>query len=215
MNKILIVDDDAELRSHLSDILGEADYHTDTASSGAEAISMVASNEFDIILLDMMMPETSGMEILGEIRKIAPSSKVVMITAFACIDTAVEAMKKGASGYLPKPFKISELIMTIKKTLEEAKFNMTFEQFDLDETLASLTNYIRRDILKLLDLHKRMRLMEITRALELEDHTKVVFHLRTLKNSRIIRQQEKSYVLTKGGKEMLRALRLLENHLPQ
>ena len=214
MKKILIVDDDEELRSNLSLVLEEIGYDSYTTHSGAEALTMTETACFDVVLLDLIMPETSGMDILVELQKRMPRTNVIMITAFASVDTAVEAMKKGASDYISKPFKINELIMTIKKTLEEARFNMDLNEFDLNETLGSLTNYIRRDILKLLGLHKRMRLMEITRALEVEDHTKVVFHVRTLKNSRIIHQQEKAYFLTKGGEDMLRALRLLENHMP-
>ena len=215
MNNILIVDDDQELRSNLSVILGETGYQTETASSGAEALSMAALNEFDIVLLDLMMPETSGMEILGELQKRAPRTKVIMITAFPSVDTAVEAIKKGASEYISKPFKMNDLVITIKKTLEESKFNLNLGQYDLDDTLGSLTNYIRRNILKLLEFNKKMRLMEITRALKVDDHTKVVFHLKILKDSRIIRQREKAYYLTEGGREMLRTLRILENHLPQ
>ena len=211
MNKILIVDDDEELRSNLSAILGETGYHTDTASSGAEAISKTASNEFDIVLLDLMMPETSGMDILEELQKRTPRTKVIMITAFASIDTAVQAMKKGASDYISKPFNMKSLDITLKKTFEEIKFNKNLKQLGLDDTLGSLTNYIRRDIIKLLDLNKKMRLMEIARTLEIEDHTKVVFHLRILRDAGIIAQEEKSHFLTKEGGEILNALRLLEN----
>lgn len=213
MDKILIVDDDQELRSNLCAILGEMGYHTDTASSGAEAISKAASNAFDVVLLDLMMPETSGMDTLEELQKRSPRTKVIMITAFASFDTAVEAMKKGATDYISKPFNMKSLEITLKKTFEEIKFNKNLKQLGLDDTLGSLTNHIRRDIIKLLDLNKKMRLMEITRSLEIEDHTKVVFHLRILRDFGIVRQEGKSYVLTKNGSAILNALRLLENHL--
>jgi DNA-binding response OmpR family regulator len=213
MNKILIVDDDDELRSNLSGILGDIGYDTDAAPSGAGAIAKAASNDFDIVLLDLMMPDASGMDVLGELKKITPNIKVIMITAFASIDTAVEAMKKGASDYISKPFNIQALDITIKKTLEEAKFNLNIKQLGLDDTLGSLSNYIRRDIIRLLDMNKKMRLMEITRALEIEDHTKVLFHLKILRDSGIVSQENKLYILTKVGADILNALRILEDRI--
>jgi DNA-binding response OmpR family regulator len=213
MRKILIVDDDEEFRSDLSALLGEIGYHTETASTGAEAISKTASNDVDVVLLDLMMPETDGMDILGELQKRTPRARVIMITAFASIDTAVEAMKKGAIDYIAKPFNMASLEITLKKTFEEIKFNKNLQRLGLDDALGSLTNYIRRDILKLLDLHKKMRLMEITRALEFKDHTKVLFHLKILRTARIISHKGKSYFLTKEGGEILNALQLLENNI--
>jgi DNA-binding response OmpR family regulator len=213
--KILVVDDDKELRANLSVVLEDIGYITDTAPSAAEALTKSSSVDFDIVLLDLMIPEASGMEVLGELRKITPRTKVIMITAFASVDTAVEAMKKGASDYISKPFTVQNLDITLKKTLEEARFSLDVKQLGLDETIGSLSNYIRRDIIKLVNLHKGMRLMELTRALEIDDHTKVVFHLKVLRDSGILHQEEKTYYLTKEGDEMLNALRLLENHLSQ
>jgi DNA-binding response OmpR family regulator len=213
MRKILVVDDDDEFRSDLSAILGDLDYHTDTASTEAEAISKTTSKDFDVVLLDLMMPETNGMDILGALQKRTPKTKVIMITAFACVDTAVEAIKKGASDYISKPFNIASLEITLKKTFEEIKFNKSLKGLGLDDTLGSLTNYIRRDIIKLLDLNKKMRLMELTRALEIADHTKVLFHLKILRNAGIISHKGKSYFLTKEGENIFNALLLLEDSI--
>lgn len=215
MGKILVVDDDEEFSSDLSAILGEKGYHTDTASTGAEAISKTASNDVDVVLLDLMMPETGGMDILGELQKRTPKTRVILLTAFASIDTAVEAMKKGAIDYISKPFNMASLEITLKKTFEEIKFNKNLKRLGLDDALGSLTNYIRRDIIKLLDVNKKMRLMELTRALEIQDHTKVLFHLKILRTARIISHKGKSYSLTQEGGEILNALQLLENSIAQ
>ena len=94
MKKVLIVDDDAELRSTLSEILKGAGYHIDEASSGKEAIEKMASKDFDIALLDLMMPKMNGIETLTELKKITPKTKVIMITAFATVENAVDAIKK-------------------------------------------------------------------------------------------------------------------------
>ena len=174
MDKILIVDDDDELRTNLSEILGSRGFHIDEASSGDEAISKASSDEFDIVLLDLMMPGMGGMDVLTELRKIRPKTKVIMITAFATIDNAVESIKKGASDYISKPFQIDNLDVTIRRVLEESKFDISAKNLGLDHTLSSLTNYIRREIIKLLHINKSLHLMKITRALEIEDHTKAI-----------------------------------------
>ncbi len=215
MRKILIVDDDDELRSNLSVVLGEIGYDTETAPSGSEAVAKAVSNNFDIALLDLMMPETSGMDVLAELRKITPRTRVIVITAFASTDTAVEAMKKGASDYIAKPFTVENLDITIKKTLEEARFTQGVKQLGLDDTFGALSNSIRREIMKMLDLHKGMRLVELRKALEIEDHTKVLFHLKILREAGLVSQENKTYVLTKEGKEILHAVRLLENQFSQ
>jgi len=214
MKKVLIVDDDAELRENLSEILKGAEYDTDMASSGSEALGKITAGDFDVVLLDLMMPGISGMDVLNEIRKIKPKTKIIMITAFATIENAVNAIKKGASDYISKPFKIDELITTVRRVLEEAKFESSLKKLDLEYTLNSLSNSIRRNILQALHSKKVMRLMEITRELDIEDHTKVVFHLKMLKEAGIIEQdKEKAYFISKEGKKIIELLKIIETHL--
>lgn len=214
MKKILIVDDDAELRANLTEILKGAGYATDETSSGAEALNKIHAKDFDIVLLDLMMPGMSGMEVLTEIKKSRPKIKAIMITAFATVNNAVDAIKKGASEYISKPFKIEELLTIISRVIEEARFENGIRKLELENTLSSLSNTIRRNILYLLHAKHEMRLMEMTRELEIEDHTKVVFHLKLLKESGIIKQNsEKSYSLTKEGEKMIDLLKLLGNFL--
>ena len=214
MKKILIVDDDAEMRENLSDILREAGYCTDEAVSGSEALEKVASEEYDIALLDMIMPNRDGIDILTEMRRVRPRMRVIMITAFATIENAVTAIKKGASDYISKPFKIIELITTIKRVIEESRFESDIKKMNIEDTLSSLSNPIRRNIINLLNSRNKMRLMEITRELDIEDHTKVVFHLRMLKEAGIIEQgKDKSYFLTKEGERAIDFLKLLENYV--
>ncbi|MBI5054987.1 MAG: response regulator [Nitrospirae bacterium] len=214
MKNILIVDDDSELRANLSEILSKKGYHTDEASTGIEAIEKVTANKFDVMLLDLMMPKMSGMDALAEIRKRSPGTKVIMITAFATVDNAVKAIKKGASDYISKPFKIEDLHAIIRRALEESRFEEGIKKLDMDFTLSSLTNSIRRKVIKLLHQNRGLHLMEITKALDIEDHTKVVFHLKNLKESGIIEQdKEKSYFLTKEGEKTLECMKILENYL--
>jgi DNA-binding response OmpR family regulator len=214
MTKILIVDDDAEFRSNLVEVLTGAGYRTESAVSAKAAIDLVNVQEFDIVLLDFMMPKMNGIDALMTLRKARPKTKVIMITAFSSVENAVVAIKKGASDYISKPFKIDELLTTIRRVLEETKFEAGMACLDFDQALSSLANPIRRNIIKLLNAREDMRLMELTRELEISDHTKVVFHLKMLKEAGIIEQdREKSYSLTKEGKKTLECLKTLESHL--
>jgi DNA-binding NtrC family response regulator len=145
--RILIVDDEKVIRANLSDLLEENGYFTDTAVSGRQAIEKVSSGDFDIVLLDLMMPVMDGMEALREIKKIRPKIKVIMITAFATVEGAVDAMKSGASDYLPKPYVPQELLATISRVIDEAKFEKSLKKLRLEDTLFSLSSPIRRDIL--------------------------------------------------------------------
>ena len=214
MEKILIVDDDDELRGNIKEILQDSGFNTDDVSSGYEALRLLKFNKYNVILLDLMMPRMNGMETLSKIRENNKLTKVIMLTAFATVVNAVEAIKKGASDYITKPFKIDELVNTIRCCIEEAKFEEDVINVNIDDTLSSLSNSIRREIIYLLSQNESMKLMKITRKLKIKDHTKVVFHLRTLKESGLIEQSEdKSYSLTNEGRRVLKSLNIFSNYI--
>ena len=214
MNRILIVEDDDDLRVNLSEILLKAGYQIEQASSATGAEAMVETGMFDVVLIDYMMPKKTGMETLITIRRLCPSARVIMMTAFATVENAVEAIKRGASDYVVKPFKIENLLTSIRLALEEKKFETSMHTLNFDDALSSLTNSIRRNILRLLDIRGRMRMMEITRAVEVDDHTKVVFHLRQLREAGIIQQEkDKSYTLAPGGIKAIECLRMIDKYL--
>lgn len=214
MVKILVVDDDPELRSNLSEVLAGAGYQVESAASARDAIAKAEVQGFDVVLLDYMMPKMSGIEALAALTKLLPRAKVIMITAFATVEKAVEAIKKGASDYVSKPFKVNDLLTTIRRVMEEAKFEDDAKALDVDQALTSLASPIRRNILKLLCAREAMRLMEITRELGIEDHTKVIFHLKMLRETGIIEQtKDKSYQLTKEGAKTIDCLKSFEGHL--
>jgi len=214
MKRILVVDDDKELRTHLVDILKGAGYRTEEASSGGEAVEKATDEDYDLILLDFMMPKMSGADVLMELRKVAPRSRVIMITAFATVENAVDAIKRGASDYLSKPFKIDDLLARIRKALQEASFESCGVKEDFDCILSSLSNSIRRNILHLMATRKTVRLMELARELHIEDHTKVIFHLKILREAGMVEQDKaRSYTLTKEGERTMSCLKILETHL--
>lgn len=214
MQKILIVDDDVEIQSHLIQLLTKAGYEVVSASSAKEALEKAGAGEFDVALLDFMMPKMSGLDALPELRRMQPRIKVIMLTAFATIENAIDAVKQGACDYIAKPFKKEALLIAIRRALEEAKFEKGVILMGVDQTLTSISNPIRRDILKLLSVRPTMRLMELTRELKIDDHTKVNFHMKMLKEAGVIEQDaDKNYSLTGEGRRTLECLKTIENYV--
>src|SRR5207244_11429260 len=115
---VLIVDDDAGVRDALHVVLDE-EYAVLEAAHGRTALDLVLSRPVDLVLLDILMPDVDGLEILQEIKTLAPNLPVVMLTAVKTVRTTVAAMKLGASDYLTKPFQQEELLATIRRELEE------------------------------------------------------------------------------------------------
>ena len=216
-HRILVVDDDRELRETISEILVDAGFVIAAAGSGEEALDILHKQTFDLVLLDMIMPGLGGQEILPLLKRQAPRTRVIMITAFATVDNAVEAMRRGADDYLTKPFKVDELLTAVRRSLEEARLLDCGFQIEMDSTFSCLANTIRRDILKLIGREQRLRFMDIARQLGIEDHTKMNFHLKLLRNADLVGQDEhKYYVLTRQGERIMACLsQLTKDNQPQ
>jgi len=223
MNRVLVVDDDVQIQKDLSEIITGCGYEVSVAGNGAEALEIIEGEDaFDLVITDLMMPGMDGMELLTKIKKRSKDLPVVMITAFATIDSAVTAMQNGASDYIAKPFKIDEIEIVVKRMMEEGKFRKELKEQrhatggagDVDEVLNSLANPIRRGAIESLDQHGSSSFMSLVEDLDLEDHTKLSFHLRKLKSSGIVEQDtEKKYALTMDGKKTLELLNQLEEEL--
>ncbi len=117
--KVLIIEDDEVLRQLLIDVLSDQGYHIEATETGEEGLNTMEQDVFDIILLDINLPGMDGMDVLRLAPARQPDAPVVMMTAFGTVDTAVEAMKQGAFDYINKPFSTDELILTIRRALEE------------------------------------------------------------------------------------------------
>jgi DNA-binding NtrC family response regulator len=118
-HKILIVDDEPIARENLEHVLRKEGYDIVSVDSGVNALKKLANTEFDLVLTDLKMKHIDGMEVLTRTREQCPDTEVIMITAYATISTAIEAMRKGAYHYIPKPYKIDEARMIVKRALEK------------------------------------------------------------------------------------------------
>jgi DNA-binding NtrC family response regulator len=115
---ILVVDDDEVMRQTLSDVLKKRGYAVSTADTGAQALSAVKDQLFDLILLDIRLPDMDGLDVLKSIKEVESDLMVIVMTAYSDVQNAVMAMKTGAYDYIDKPFELEELKILIKKALE-------------------------------------------------------------------------------------------------
>jgi len=117
--KILYVDDDAALREIVKDQLSSAGFLIDEAEDGAAAISKLETGNFDLMLLDINMPNKSGIDVLKFIKEKALKCKVIMLTGRVGFSVATESLKLGADDYITKPFNMDYLLFSIKRVLEK------------------------------------------------------------------------------------------------
>jgi len=120
--RLLIVEDDPLARRNLEHILIRGDnYDIETAEGGLEALDRLAQRPYDLVLTDLRMDQVDGMQVLEEVKKRHPFTEVIMLTAFASVDSAIEAMKRGAFHYIAKPYKIDEVRAQVNHALENKK----------------------------------------------------------------------------------------------
>ena len=119
MARILIVDDEKNLLEVLSIMLAQEGYNVTTSTGGKEVFEILENNEFDMVITDIKMPIISGLDVLRFVKESSPDTVVIMITAFASHETAVETMKAGAYDYITKPFNNDRIKLIIKKALEK------------------------------------------------------------------------------------------------
>ena len=119
--KILIVDDQINTCKSIQAILKKSGYRSEYTLSAEEALKRVEGEHFDIIISDIRMPGMDGIQLLEELKKIQPSLVVIMITGYATIKSAVEAIQKGAYDYLPKPFTLDEVRAIVERAVEQSR----------------------------------------------------------------------------------------------
>lgn len=163
-SKILVVDDEPGMREFLEIMLQKDNYLVETASDGSEAIQKMEGDLFDLAVVDVQMPVMNGIEVLKRVNEKNPETTVIMITAFASHETAIEAMKLGAYDYITKPFKIDEIKLVIKKALDKKRLERENSRLRKElETKYGFGNIIGRSssIVKVFELIKRVSELKV------------------------------------------------------
>ena len=115
MKSVLVVDDDDDIRTNIQDILHDLGYHTDTAGNGEAAIELLQQRNYDVAILDYMMPGMDGASLQREIRRLRPETVSIMITAFAGSDGVQLAQEAGTWKILRKPVNVTELLPLVEE----------------------------------------------------------------------------------------------------
>ena len=130
---ILIVEDEDMARENLAHVLTKVGYQVIPANSGIKALELLKAQNFDLVITDLKMEKVDGMQILKKSKELQPYAEVIMITGYATVDSAVQAMKEGAYHYIAKPYKIDEVRQVTKEAL--LKRRLRLENLELKDTL--------------------------------------------------------------------------------
>ena len=133
VGKVLVVDDQRNMRATTALLLRQAGHAVEEAEDGASAVQRVQHETFDVVLTDLRMPSVDGMEVLRSVQQASPETQVIVMTAYGTIESAVEAIRRGAYDFLAKPFKESEVLLRVSKALEKRRLlgavNLFAEEF--------------------------------------------------------------------------------------
>src|SRR5882757_5656828 len=132
--RILVVDDEKFIRDILADFLGMEGYVVRTAEDGAAALTELTAAPYDMVISDLKMPRMGGIELLDAIATTAPNALTVIMTGFGTVETAIDAMKRGAYDYILKPFKVEEIVHIVQRGLEKRR--LSAENLRLREALS-------------------------------------------------------------------------------
>lgn len=155
MTRILVVDDERSIRNTLKEILEYEKFEVEVAEDGFEALEKLEKNRFDLVLCDIKMPKMDGLEVLDKIHKLDSDATVVMISGHGTIETAVEAIKKGAYDFISKPLDLNRLLITIRNATDKTRLvteakvlkrrvNKTYEMIGNSEAMLSIKELINR-----------------------------------------------------------------------
>lgn len=143
--KILVIDDERRIREGCAKILKKENCLVDTAENGDAGLKMIAARHYDIVLTDLMMPGTGGMEVVSKVRESNPNTVVIVITGFATLEHSIEAMKNGAFDFIPKPFTPDQLRVVVSKAL---RMTRTLQDIATEKSrLKTIVDYLAGGIL--------------------------------------------------------------------
>lgn len=168
-SRILIVDDEREIREILCDLLSD-DHNCETASTADEALALLRSQEFCLVISDITMPGMTGLEMVPHVRRISPSTVVVMVSGLQTVESAIDALRLGAFDYVMKPFDLRQLEAVVKRALAHQELIVAKQQYEnhLEELVEQRTAELDRTLESLEDAY-RSTLKALTAALETRD----------------------------------------------
>ena len=137
---ILIIEDDESTRKTLTVVLGKKGYGTETASTGKEALERAKKQSFDVTLLDIRLPDMDGMELVAPLKELHPDLAVIVITGYASLETALQALKEGAADYITKPLDMEKVLEAIGEALEKQRLVVELRKLSLSDDLTDLLN---------------------------------------------------------------------------
>ena len=155
MPKILVIDDEKSIRKTLREILEYESFKVDEAQDGMEGFGMIQKEKYDIVLCDIKMPKMDGLELLNKVHALQPDTPIVMISGHGNIETAVEAVKRGAFDFIQKPLDLNRLLVTVRNAMEKTtlvtetkvlkkKVNKTFDMIGDSEAIQKIKEMIER-----------------------------------------------------------------------
>ena len=133
VTRILIVDDEASLRETTAELLSAEDRDITTAASGEEALAYLEDGGFDLLIVDLVMPGIDGLQVMDMAQKMSPQAKFIMLTAYGTLDSAVQAMRRGACDYLLKPASAPEIEAAVERALQQR-----YEESRRDQLLSQI-----------------------------------------------------------------------------
>src|SRR5678809_1747790 len=132
--RVLVVDDEKFIRDIIADFLGMEGYIVRTAEDGSSAVNELERARYDMVISDLKMPRMGGLELLKEVSRAHPDTLTVIMTGFGTVETAIDAMKRGAYDYILKPFKVEEVVHIVQRGLEKQR--LAAENLRLREALS-------------------------------------------------------------------------------
>src|ERR1051326_2418601 len=171
---VLIIDDEEEIRESIELLLSSVGISADTAATGDEGLRKIEDNQYDLVLLDLMLPGKSGMEIQRDIKRIDPTLPVVIITAMGAIETAVTAIKEGSFDYIAKPWNNEKLLVVVGNAVKQRQ--LMSENVQLRRALKERFGYANiigksEKILNVLDLVTQVAVSRSTVLIQGESGT--------------------------------------------
>ncbi len=207
---ILVIDDEVGMREGCRRALTPQGFRVSTAENGAEGLRKLHEDRFDLILLDAMMPGLSGLELLERIHQIDPDIICVMITGYATVDLAAQAMKQGAHDFLPKPFTSDELLVAVQRGLEERQRRQALRKQQQREDELRQLERARREATKIDAIESRFMLVLVH---ELRNPAGTIKNYVQLMRSGYIDPEEQQEYLERLDRRATQLLNMLDDLL--